>query len=88
MHLLRLLAIALGAIAIVWQPSADWMERAYVNGGYPVWEHAAFAITNGLPWSLGDLAVLAGLGILVWRIVVFAKSRRPAQSCVVRNPPS
>ncbi len=75
MHLLRLLAIALGAIAILWQPSADWTERAYVNGGYPVWERAAFAITNGLPWSLGDLAVLAGLGIIVWRIVVFAKSR-------------
>lgn len=76
MRLLRLLAIALGAVAIAWHPSAEWVERAYVNGGYAVWEHAAYAITNGLPWSLGDLALLAGLAVLVWRIVAFARSER------------
>jgi hypothetical protein len=69
-----LLAIALGTIAVVWHPSAEWVERTYVNGGYPVWEHAAFAISNDLPWSLGDLALLAGLAIVVWRIVVLARS--------------
>lgn len=79
MRVLRLLAIALGAVAIAWHPSAEWVERAYVNGGYPFWEHAAYAITNALPWSLGDLPLLAGLGIVVWRIVVFARSGRRGQ---------
>ncbi|MGA8575066.1 MAG: DUF3810 family protein [Candidatus Cybelea sp.] len=66
----------LGAIALLWQPGAAWIERAYVNGGYPNWEHAAFSITHPLPWSLGDLAALAGASAIVWQAVRFARLRR------------
>lgn len=60
---------------MLWQPSAEWIERVYVNGAYPGWEHLAFTITHPLPWSLGDVAALAGIAAIVWRIVVFARTR-------------
>jgi Protein of unknown function (DUF3810) len=72
----RLLAIAVGVFAVVWQPSAAWVERSYANGGYPDWEHAIFRITNPLPWSLGDVAGLAGIAFIVWRIVAFVRMGR------------
>jgi hypothetical protein len=72
----RLLAIVLGIVAFLWQPDPAWIERAYVNGAYPAWEQVAYAITRPLPWSLGDVAALAGVAAIVWRIVVFARARR------------
>jgi hypothetical protein len=45
-----------------------WVERAYVNGGYPQWEHALFAVSSRLPWSLGDLVVLAGVALVLYRL--------------------
>jgi Protein of unknown function (DUF3810) len=56
-------------------PSAHWIERAYVNGGYPHWESLASAITTPLPWSLGDVAALAGVAAIVWLIVRFGRRR-------------
>ncbi len=41
----------------------------YVNGVYPGWEHALFAISSRLPWSLGDIVVLAGVALIVWRLL-------------------
>ena len=58
------------------QPHADWIERVYVNGAYPAWQHAAFTLTDPLPWSLGDIAALVGIAAIVWQIVRFARSRR------------
>ena len=46
-----------------------WVESVYVNGVYPGWEHALFAISSALPWSLGDIVVLAGIALLVWRLL-------------------
>jgi hypothetical protein len=65
----------LGAIALLAQPQAAWIERAYANGFYPQWERVAFSITRSLPWSLGDLAALAGIAAIVWQILVFARLR-------------
>lgn len=61
---------------LLWQPDAAWIERAYVNGGYPHWEHAAFSITDPIPWSLGDLAGLIGIAAIVWRVVAFFRRRK------------
>ncbi|HTU80940.1 MAG TPA: DUF3810 family protein [Candidatus Acidoferrales bacterium] len=72
----RLAAIALGACALLWQPSAAWIEAAYSNGAYPVWEHAAFAVTDPFPWSLGDVAVAAGIVAIVWRLTAWLRSGR------------
>jgi uncharacterized protein DUF3810 len=60
----------------LWLPPADWIERAYVNGAYPQWERVAHAITDPLPWSLGDVAAIVGVAAIVWRIVAFARVRR------------
>jgi len=65
---LRCAAIALGLAALLWRPSPQWVEQVYVNGGYPLWEHALFALSSRLPWSLGDLFVLAGVAAIVWRL--------------------
>ncbi len=46
-----------------------WVEQVYVNGVYPGWENALFAISSRLPWSLGDIVVLAGIAMLVWRVL-------------------
>jgi hypothetical protein len=73
---LRLLVIVLGAVALVWQPSAAWVERSYSNGVYPGWERVAFSLTNPLPWSLGDLAFGIGVLAIVWRVVVYTRNRR------------
>ncbi|HEY1977436.1 MAG TPA: DUF3810 family protein [Candidatus Baltobacteraceae bacterium] len=61
---------------LLWQPDAAWIERAYVNGGYPRWEHVAFSITDPAPWSLGDLAGLIGIAAIVWRVVAFFRRRK------------
>ncbi|MBV8531508.1 MAG: DUF3810 family protein, partial [Candidatus Eremiobacteraeota bacterium] len=68
----------LGAIALLLQPNAAWIETAYANGVYPSWEHAAFTITHPVPWSLGDLAAVLGIAAIAWLIVVFARRRRRA----------
>jgi hypothetical protein len=59
--------IALGVAALLWRPSSLWVESAYVNGIYPRWEHALFPLSSALPWSLGDIVVLAGIAIVAWR---------------------
>ena len=65
---IRALAIAAGLFLLVWQPNAAWIERAYANGAYPVWEHVAVALDAIAPWSLGDVAVLAGVVLVAWRL--------------------
>jgi hypothetical protein len=72
---LRLLAIVLGILALAWQPDAAWVERAYANGAYPGWEHAAFDVTSRFPWSLGDLAFGIGIAAIIWRITAFVRRR-------------
>ncbi|HTX58632.1 MAG TPA: DUF3810 family protein [Verrucomicrobiae bacterium] len=72
----RAFLIGLGLFVFLWQPSAAWIERAYVNGVYSQWQHVAFSITNPLPWSLGDVAVLAGLAAIVWRVAAFVRLGR------------
>lgn len=34
---LRVLAVVLGAAALLWQPGPEWIENAYANGAYPGW---------------------------------------------------
>ena len=74
--LLRVLGIAAGLFSLLWRPSAQWVETVYVNGAYPAWEHFIHAVTQSLPWSLGDFAGLLGVGLIVWRIVVAVRARR------------
>jgi hypothetical protein len=62
------------------QPHPAWIERSYVNGAYPIWEHAADALTHPLPWSLGDLAAAAGILAIAWQIVAFARARTRRRS--------
>ena len=57
--LLEIMAMAAGATALLVRPSADWIESAYANGFYPGWQHLASAITLPLPFSLGDVAIVA-----------------------------
>ncbi len=66
---LRVALVALGVAAVLWRPSPDWIERRFVNGFYPMWQHALFAVGSPLPWSLGDIVVIAGVGTLVWRLL-------------------
>jgi Protein of unknown function (DUF3810) len=67
--------IALGVLALLVPANAAWVESAFANGVYPQWEHAVFPITNAAPWSLGDLAVLLGIVLLVWRLPIWFRTR-------------
>ena len=55
---------AAGVVASI-HPGAAWIERSYVNGGYPVWQHIARAIAAPFPFSLGDLVAIALLAFFV-----------------------
>lgn len=70
--------IGVGLFALIWRPSPEWVESAYANGAYPVWEHAVHSVTQPLPWSLGDAVGVLGVGLVVWRVVVSVRSRRSA----------
>ncbi|HEY1428763.1 MAG TPA: DUF3810 family protein, partial [Candidatus Tumulicola sp.] len=74
--IVRVVAILAGVAAISWQPGAAWVERAYSNGGYPGWEHAAFAVTSRLPWSAGDIAALLGAAVIIWCVVIAVRAPR------------
>ncbi|HEY9084348.1 MAG TPA: DUF3810 family protein [Candidatus Tyrphobacter sp.] len=63
-------------LALCAHPSFVWVERIYSNGAYARWEPIAAAISKPVPWSLGDLAVLLGFGLVVWRIVVRVREGR------------
>jgi len=65
----RAAIVVLGIAALLWRPSPQWVEQHYVNGMYPPWEHALFAVGSPLPRSLGDIVVLAGIAAIVWRLV-------------------
>lgn len=74
----RLVAIALGALVLYAHPSPAWVETQYANGIYAMWEHAIFPVTNAFPWSLGDVAVLLGIALIIIRVAVaFRRKRTP-----------
>lgn len=61
----------LGAAALLWRPSAEWVESTFTNGYYPHWQHFWSSFTPVLPFSLGDVVIAAGvLGIIVALAVV------------------
>jgi Protein of unknown function (DUF3810) len=66
------------------QPHPSWIERAYVNAAYSVWERIAASLTEPLPWSLGDLAALAGVAAIVWRVMFFLRGRTRRRGDVTR----
>lgn len=74
---LRTVCIALGAFALAWHPSPGWIESAYANGFYPRWEYVIHPLTQALPWSLGDVAALGGMALIVWRTLVRLRSGGP-----------
>jgi hypothetical protein len=74
--LLRFFAIAAAIALALWQPNPAWIESAYSNGAYAAWQHAIFPLGNALPWSLGDVFALAGIGALAWRIASALRMRR------------
>jgi hypothetical protein len=65
----RIVAILLGAAALLFAPPPAWVDTAYANGIYPVWQRAIAPISGAFPWSLGDLAGLLAVGLIVWRVV-------------------
>jgi hypothetical protein len=68
--------VALGAAALAWQPGPAWIERAYVNGAYPIWERGVFALTSRFPWSLGDVAAAIGAALAIVCVVRFSRAKR------------
>lgn len=64
--------IVIGAIAATWRPSPAWVESAFTNGYYPGWQHFWGALTSVFPFSLGDVAVLAGAAVII-AAVIFAR---------------
>jgi hypothetical protein len=69
----------LGAIAFFIHPNATWIEHAYANGFYAHWEPFVTAVSSVFPFSLGDVAVLVGIALVLWRLV----ARKPLDAVVV-----
>jgi len=63
------MAVALGAAALFFRPSPEWVEGAYANGFYPYWEHSIYQITSRLPWSFGDVVVISGVLWLLFHLI-------------------
>ncbi len=64
--LCRALAIVAGGVALLWHPDPAWLESAYADGAYAVWQHAASTVTLLVPFSCGDLVGLAAAIAVVW----------------------
>ena len=75
LSLVPAIGIALGVLALLAPANASWVEAEFANGIYPQWERALFPVTNTVPWSLGDVAVLLGLALLVWRVPIWFRKR-------------
>jgi hypothetical protein len=65
----RIALVLAGAAALLLRPNAAWVEQSYVNGAYPVWQRAISNVTLRVPFSLGDIAGLWGIGLGIWLIV-------------------
>ncbi|MBV9646209.1 MAG: DUF3810 family protein [Candidatus Eremiobacteraeota bacterium] len=67
-------AFAFDAVAIIvavalamLRPPAEWVERHYTNGVYPALDRAARAVTDLVPFALGDaLLVIVLLALVLW----------------------
>lgn len=68
-----------GAIVCTWRPSPGWVEQAFSNGYYPVWEHLWASFTPLLPFAVGDAVIIAGILVILgallfarpwWRTIV------------------
>jgi hypothetical protein len=66
---LRVVLVLVGGLLLLLRPSAGWVESAYSNGGYVVWQHAISRVTLPLPFSLGDVVGLLGIAAAVWIVV-------------------
>lgn len=69
------IGIALGVLTLLLPANAAWVEDVFANGVYPQWQHATFPLTNSAPWSLGDVAVVLGIALLVWRAPIWFRRR-------------
>lgn len=75
LSLVPAIGIALGVLTLLLPANAAWVEKNFANGLYPQWQHATFPLTNAVPWSLGDIAVLLGIGLLAWRAPIWFRKR-------------
>ena len=81
----RALLVVCGALLLWIRPSAAWVEYAYANGGYAVWQHAISSITLPLPFSLGDVVGLAGIAAAIWIVVRAARAWRRARWAAIAS---
>lgn len=75
----RVLLVIAGALLVWVRPGAGWVERAYANGGYAVWQHTISRVTLPLPFSLGDVVGLLGIAAVVWIVVRAVRARKRAR---------
>jgi hypothetical protein len=61
--------IVLGAAAALYRPSATWVEQHFTNGYYPGWEHFWSALTRGIPFALGDAAIVLGVLAIIAALI-------------------
>ena len=54
---------------MLWHPDGQWVEDAFSNGWYPRWQHFWGTATAPFPFSLGDWVVLAGVLVLIVKLV-------------------
>lgn len=66
---LDVLCIVCGAFAALWRPPAPWVESVFTNGYFPKWQHFWGAFTPIVPFSLGDIAILAGVAGIVASLI-------------------
>lgn len=71
--ILRLALVGLALLAFLLPLPAWAVERWYSTGLYPILQGRVTALTNGVPIALFDVAIVATLGLGLWR---FARVRR------------
>jgi hypothetical protein len=58
-------AIGIAALLALWRPPPKWVEASYVNGFYLGLDRGVRAVTDPLPFAVGDVLLLAALAALV-----------------------
>jgi len=72
------LAVAIAAVLAVWRPPSGWVEERYTNGFYLGLDRIVRAVTERVPFAVGDVLLLVAIAALFawWVLAIRNRATR------------